>query len=325
MDWRPCALGTKAELHVFIGQSNMVGWNTYDDYPRCKDTSANAPYAGHCLISSSRSELQNSIDTEGNVQKCEGLCDQYITGNPSFLSTLADNATGQVPNTHYFQRNAVSFVPVQPGLMYGGYASSTIQREGCTPLINFANLMETRAPGIQRYYLNMAVGGSSITHWQKGDAKAYYDNALTAIQSAIALIPDDYEIAGFYWKQGEKDAGQSMTASEYQTNFGDMIADFETDLGVTIPVFDSKVREYGNGKAETINAAKQTMRDTNITKVLIGDAGALGGAQDSVHYCPIGYAIIGADFAEAFLTYKYGYKCYFTNGAYQADDAYALH
>lgn len=85
--------------------------------------------------------------------------------------------------------------------------------------------------GVPVGFIPTAVGGTSITEWQKGGGD-YYDQMLASIQSATG--GDSGEIAIVLWWQGEKDAVDGMAEATYNSNLDSFAASIASDFGCKI-------------------------------------------------------------------------------------------
>ena len=333
VDWRSCNYDTiTKEVHIFIGQSNMVGYNSNAGHPRCKDTSTNAQFVNYCTVTKSKAMIQEAID---NIPRggCDGICQIYKSYD-NLIEVLADDDTGVISNSLFLQFDEGDLKPLRPGLQFGRYIESNVDNKyrGCSPMISTAYLLNERAPNVQRYYINLAVTGTKIEQWLQNQNSGYYNDFITETQRLLSYFhTGTYKIAGIYWNQGEKDANSGTPLLNYMFNMVQIISSLKTDLDdPNIPIFDTLLPETTTNaalleKTKVINEAKLNMRNNNSTQALIGDRSNMGGFQDSVHYCPVGYTNLGALYAEAYLSHAYGYRCEFEGGIDpQQDDSFEL-
>jgi len=116
---------------------------------------------------------------------------------------------------------------------------------GVGPGLAFGKAMADKKPDIYIGLIPCAAGGSSITHWRRGEwfeqtGSHPYDDAIgrtkTAMKSGV--------LKGILWHQGEGDSREE-SAPVYEQNLAGLIASIRQDLGVPdVPFIVGRLGDY---------------------------------------------------------------------------------
>ena len=165
---------------------------------------------------------------------------------------------------------------------YGGDPTTSVA------IIKYAN-------GGTNLHTQWKAGGDATT---TGDGSEYvvFQNTVTAGLAAISSANpgDTILLAGMIWHQGESDAGSTATASAYQANLTNFIADVRSTYGAGLPFVIGEIADNG-GTYTTIRAAQAAVASADaLTGFVDVDTFAM---QDSLHFSPAGQMDLGSGFA----------------------------
>lgn len=148
--------------------------------------------------------------------------------------------------------------------------------------------------------INCAVGGSSITTWQKGQIQ--YENCLTKV---LNIQEDGYVIEGIFFYQGERDSGNYDVARLWKLYFYRFVNNFRVDIGIQAPIVFAQlgVKPLQDGRLywSTIKNLQRLSEseDKEIHMIYTGDIKPYCPVS-AVHFCPDGYVEIANRFTNRF-------------------------
>lgn len=276
--------GTTYKVYYLGGQSNMDGFGQNDELP------------------------------EGLAQKVAQV--PIFQGDPA-----EDGAEGG--GLGFWQ-------PLRPG--HGnGYRSdleSAIYTERFGPEISFAAAMIDAHPGEKIAIVKYSRGGTALVHgasgygsWDpafaQGNRRNQYDNALTAID--LALAPQDIDgdgrldklvPAGIVWMQGESDAAHTEeTARRYLGNLTRMMGYLRAAMRSDgLPVVIGKIKDSGD-TPETrmmpfgplVQQQQAAFVDADSCAAMVNVTEGFDEMPDGWHFVTEDYLTLGKAFAEAMV------------------------
>lgn len=159
------------------------------------------------------------------------------------------------------------------------------------------------------FVCNTAKGGTALVletedNWQKSD-NTLYTAALNEFNALLAAIKSDtlftINSINFMWCQGERDAQNGVTGSQYEIAFNQMLSDFKSDLKIenfyifalgnrTDEQFDSSFDAIRQAQIDVAASRSDTLIATNIAKDF-RDEGKMNA--DGIHYTQAGYNELG--------------------------------
>ena len=102
---------------------------------------------------------------------------------------------------------------------------------GVGPGLAFAKMMRAREPRRPIILVPCAKGGSSLKQWRPDLSRAtLYGSCLARVRE---VMPRG-RLAGLLWYQGESDARDQVSASQWGEGFNTLVTAFRTDLAVTV-------------------------------------------------------------------------------------------
>ncbi len=167
---------------------------------------------------------------------------------------------------------------------------------------SFGIEMAKKNPDVVIGLIPCAVGGTSVSQWQKGAPPVgrwgkLYDNAIQRAKIAM----HDGVLKGILWHQGESDASPAKTA-EYQKKITALAANFRKDLNAPDVPFIAGMIGVWNPKE---NDRRQAFNDNLanlpkwITKSAVVSSDGLMHRGDGLHFCSAAQRTMGQRYAKA--------------------------
>ncbi len=144
--------------------------------------------------------------------------------------------------------------------------------------------------------------------WNAPAGKLYVE-LIAVVQQALAALGQmghTTELAGFFWMQGESDAREISSASQYEDNLTQLIASLRNDLGVLdLPVVIGRVHSvlnfFGNYPfVDVVRTAQLNVADSDPFAIMVDTDGFLL-ENDFVHFNSQGLLQLGQALAESWV------------------------
>jgi hypothetical protein len=214
---------------------------------------------------------------------------------------------GQSPAMKWFTIGDSTLTPDPKLRMYGNIGAwITGAAATMNGAIAFGNAM-VAALGVPVGLLDYGVDGSGLTvylngaSWLPVSGIPASGNAYTAFKTAVTALGGKIESA--VWAQGESDAKQLVTQSDYYGGLGTLFAQLRTDVSApSLPVVLVTLGRRLDGlvadaNSEAIKLAQaQKCADANIYRV---DRLDLPVSSDNIHQTPTGFTSLGTRCANA--------------------------
>jgi hypothetical protein len=195
----------------------------------------------------------------------------------------------------FFYRDTWTFL--QPGSSW-----RVKQPELFGPEISFGRALADLYPNRQFALVKHSKGGTSLAEEWNPETGAHYKMLLVKIRAATAELTRErvaWEIVGFVWMQGERDADFSSYAAVYAGNFVKFIAAVRRDLRQpALPfVFGQIHAPTYPFRTQVREAQAQVARSVKNTRMVRTDD--LPMQKDQTHYDAGGFVMLGRRFADA--------------------------
>ena len=161
---------------------------------------------------------------------------------------------------------------------------------GIGPGMTFGLQLLRDQPGVTIGLVMCAVGGTSISQWQPGEA--YYEHCAAAARAAGAPV------AGILFLQGETDARRARTAAQWYDQFRTMLVGWRRDFGPR-PIFllgQIGTIDQATFPAQAVVRDAQARAAATLGVCLVRTADL---PNNGVHFTVPAYRVIGARFAVA--------------------------
>ena len=222
-------------------------------------------------------------------------------------------------------RAATSGLPTSPAnlqqpqtdvLFYEGGSLRGLQPGSGTdfgPEITFGRTIADALPDENFALIKYAVGGTSLhTDWDPVTGPRYssFQNTVAAGLTALttgANAGNTYEIVGMLWTQGERDAKDGRTTSEYEADLNGLIAAVRSDYGDAddLPLFFSRLSDgqtdISSGQLIAIRAAQGNVAAGDAEAYLV-DTDGFGLNSGALHFNAAGQIALGQAFGQAYLS-----------------------
>ena len=285
---------SKPKLFLFAGQSNMVGMGAWSSLTAAERASVSnvrvfAADPNHAPPIPSPTYFQYWLPPQGVFSNYAQWSDaglswnatnpgQYSTVNnygPEF-TTVRDLSSG-LGEQIYLAKYALAATGLDTSFatMYGTW--STAASDPGSP-----------AEYTQSLYHSMVSWGNK------------------ALATARQIQPET-ELAGFFWLQGESDAGSSGTASRYNANLTNFIQRLRSDFGIAnLPIVIGRITNKSTAMpaANTVRAAQAAVVANTNNSVLVDTDGLTMDPDYQLHYLDAGLKTVGQRFAQAWLDMK---------------------
>jgi hypothetical protein len=172
-------------------------------------------------------------------QSVDVVADIYILAGQSNMSGRGEVGQVTLPELApdlkimLYGNDAVWRVASEPLDMAAGQIDpvSVDTNAGVGPGLAFAKMMRARDPRRPIILVPCAKGGTSLKQWSPDPSRAtLYGSCLARVRE---VIPRG-RLAGLLWYQGESDARDQVSASQWGEQFGALMAAFRSDLAVPV-------------------------------------------------------------------------------------------
>jgi hypothetical protein len=164
------------------------------------------------------------------------------------------------------------------------------------PELSFGRALKARWPTTNHAIVKHATGGSGIlADWDPagvGTGIRMFDRMVTFVNARLAELPVGSGVAGFFWIQGEDDAGNEPKAAQYGARLTALIAAVRAAWG-PIPVVINRLSILNPGAAKLTLRAQQDLVASTVTDVAIIDGDDLTMRDGDTHYDPDSLVTIG--------------------------------
>ncbi|MDG1357599.1 MAG: sialate O-acetylesterase, partial [Akkermansiaceae bacterium] len=225
------------------------------------------------------------------------------------LSGFPTDVQSPITSVPFYTGNTSS--PVANTLTYIQGNTSQISRTG--PELAFAHALTdaTSSPfaiikyarGSTSLYTDWAAGGDATT---TGDATQYV-NLQNTVTSGLAAMQaaqpsETFQIGGFLWTQGERDANQGQTTAQYETNLTNFFDDVRLTYGSDLPIFYSTLSD---SQTALTAAERANIVDAQVNVEALSPNNHLintdGFTSDGIHFDGNGYTALGTAFADSVI------------------------
>ncbi|MBK8804849.1 MAG: hypothetical protein IPN71_22835 [Fibrobacteres bacterium] len=187
------------------------------------------------------------------------------------------------------------------------------------PEMGLAESLADEYPGETIYFIKTAYGGTSLAEsWQPGN-RVYDSTFLETVNKARSKLDDhniSYRLAGFFWMQGEADAGALKIAQAYKENLKAFVKNIRKDLKApNLPFIYGKIANnvdssnhqpiwaFGSIVQKAQREAQSEIPNSVFVKKTALEAVWPGGLNELAHFNSQGILSVGRDFGEAWIAY----------------------
>jgi len=209
--------------------------------------------------------------------------------------------TGDIPNCKIF--NGTSFETLNGSVTNNNQFGQPIGKYGGE--MSLLKDLSTRYKTV--YCMKYAIGssglasvaqGGDVGNWNAASVGDYFDNLITYINAAKALIPSNCQNLGFIWYQGEADGVSSTVADLYLTNLIAFVNAVRTETAQPNLIFylTRILNIVDNGMAlqsPTVRIALTKYAFDNYGTSYLINVDDLGIAADYTHLTAQGYIDLG--------------------------------
>jgi hypothetical protein len=167
------------------------------------------------------------------------------------------------------------------------------------PEVGFAHDIARAYPHDTHIIIKSVATGSSIQQWLPGSR--LYKSTLRQVK--LAGLADDPKIEAIVWMQGERDARNKSSASQYEGKLRRFINGLRTNLKSPNSLFimgEINPEDPAFSMTEIVQKAQKNIQRSSPRTMLISTDG-LGKLFDHVHYDAKGQLELGKRFAKAYL------------------------
>ncbi len=158
--------------------------------------------------------------------------------------------------------------------------------------------------------IKVSDGGTSLaSHWNSRTNGTWWNNWKSTVATSLAQLINaghTVNIRGFFWLQGETDAGNQASANNYQSNFQNLTSDvkaFLNSLGhdASDMAYVTALIHNPSGSAQYVPAVRDAQQAVMESLPLGGwfDTNDLT-TPDNLHFNAAGVAAIGTRFAQTY-------------------------
>lgn len=231
----------------------------------------------------------------------------FLLGGQSNMDGRA--ATSDLPTTPVNLQQAQSDV-----LLYEGSTLGDLKPSGSDfgPEITFGRTLADTHADDNFALIKYAAGGTNLhTDWDPSGGSNNYTTFQTRVTNGISALTtganagNTYEIVGMLWTQGERDAKDGQTTTQYEANLNGFIADIRSNYGSDLPFFFNRLSagqtDIPAGGLSAIRAAQDNVAAGDANAYLIDTDGfGLNGA--NLHFSAAGQQALGEAFAQSYLS-----------------------
>jgi hypothetical protein len=278
-------------------------------------------------------ELISAVPADGSEAPVAGV-DVYVLAGQSNMQGTAKvkglPAAFNRPMPNVFFWNGTAFEQLLPGK-----TKTSAREDEFGPELTFAVTMASYHPGRLIYLVKYNAGDAALHHgwngdiWEGGEAKPGRQNfypgegpddpnagmqylnlrnlARTALEN-LKKTTLPFRVRAIVWMQGEHDSKQQESALAYPANLARLKRRIEEDLGCgPVPLVYGQVLPYEPALTRFV-ARREIRASQQVAHCLSGQPAAIRGAwmiptdgmplqPDTVHYAPVGQAMLGEAFA----------------------------
>lgn len=167
----------------------------------------------------------------------------------------------------------------------------------------FAKMLSQYLPGTQIGIINNAIGGTSLSQWEKGSGTGYYENTMLYVEEALKYG----NIKGILWHLGSSDMGKGYTRDEYITKLNNFANSLRSDIGdMTIPFIVGELAPTSETRIE-FNKVFMSIAEGDIHvdySYCVSAEGIV--TSDGSHFTSSETKFFGRRYADAILNMVYG-------------------
>jgi len=184
------------------------------------------------------------------------------------------------------------------------------------PEVGFAHSLAEAWPGREIILIKHAVGGTSLLAWAPAWDSAQAERTRNAAAGPLydallgqfreARLPNEFQVLGILWMQGERDANFPEVADDYEGNLRTLIRAFRRDLAAPeVPFFMGQINPPSTGwpAAARVRAAQETSAEEIPRTLLIRTEDLSKRDDEPVHYDGSGLLQLGSRFSDAVVRY----------------------
>jgi Carbohydrate esterase, sialic acid-specific acetylesterase len=215
-----------------------------------------------------------------------------------------DNVSELTPGQLVAQPNVLYYGPNENGNTWSTLAPSSNSPNvggGFGAEISTGRTISDALGGTLVAEVKFAVGGTNLfDQWNPAGVGNLYDNMVARVnQSLVELEKLGHTgfVAGFFWMQGESDAGRT----DYAANLTKLIESVRADFGdPNLPFVFGQIIDFEPPNSTTIRAQQQMVADTvaNTAYILTDDLGH----NDFIHFSGQGIYTLGERFGAGYLS-----------------------
>lgn len=278
-------------------------------------------------------ELISAVPADGSEAPVAGV-DVYVLAGQSNMQGTAKvkglPAAFNRPMPNVFFWNGTAFEQLLPGK-----TKTSAREDEFGPELTFAATMASYHPGRLIYLIKYNAGDAALHHgwngdiWEGGEAKPgrqnfypgegpddpnagmQYLNLRNLVRTALENLKKTtlpFRVRAIVWMQGEHDSKQQESALAYPANLARLKRRIEEDLGCgPVPLVYGQVLPYEPALTRFV-ARREIRASQQVAHCLSGQPAAIRGAwmiatdgmplqPDTVHYAPMGQAMLGEAFA----------------------------
>jgi len=202
--------------------------------------------------------------------------------------------------------------PQSDVLLYEGSTLQDLQPSGSDfgPEITFGRTIADAFPAKNFALIKYAVGGTDLhTDWDPSppDIGPQYSTLQSRISNGLAALQsggNTTEIVGMLWTQGERDAREMRTSTQYEGDLNEFIGEIRDSYGADLPFFLSRLSinqtDLPQDDLNAIRAAQTGVADADPLAYII-DTDSFGLKSDDLHFDAAGQISLGEAFGQAYI------------------------
>ncbi|MCK5903020.1 MAG: sialate O-acetylesterase [Cocleimonas sp.] len=200
--------------------------------------------------------------------------------------------------THYLSSNYRK-TPANVKFYYQGRSHKLARYAFFGPEVGFAHSIARAYPHDTHIIIKSVATGSSIKQWLPGSG--LYKSTLRQVK--LAGIANSPKIEAILWMQGEKDARDKHSATQYEDNLRRFINGLRNHLKSPQSMFimgEINPDDKAFSMTKLVQKAQKNIQHSSPNTLLVSTDG-LGKIFDHVHYNANGQLELGKRFARAYL------------------------
>ncbi len=167
----------------------------------------------------------------------------------------------------------------------------------------FAKMISQYVPGKQIGIINNAIGGTSLSQWEKGSGTGYYENTMLYVHEALKYG----KVKGILWHLGSSDMNKGYTRDEYISKLNDFANSLRSDIGdMTIPFIIGELAPTNEARIE-FNKVFMSIAEGDVHvdySYCVSAEGIV--TSDGSHFTSSETKFFGRRYADAILNMVYG-------------------